>query len=1349
MVKCAIIPTVRNKENQVVDSKLFKDLLSTIGNRPDAKNIYLITKNTEFQKKWDSVLSKDENGEYTINSLFEKTEMSSVLGDGKVLETLNKQLGNIRGNKTVSLTPVSLEEMSRKAVEFNQRTPLKNSYAATVVKSVDEKGNPTIGLTAKKRTPQVNKETNDMATNLSLNNKLRSILAEKGVSVGALTELERRRGINGVTDFSKAKDASNGILELIRIADGVRGEQALPEEFAHFAIEALGNNPLVNRLINLLDSKNLTQEILGEDFNTYNSLYEGNKAKLAKEAAGKLVAKHLLQQQEIPQTNYRSLLSRVIDSIKSFFKSLSGSAIQKAMVEADAEYGEFAKQLLTGQLSKQMKVSNISTSDLFYSTKERISRDKKIVEALRDNELKRLKIYEKRNPNSKFTTNQRLLIDKLDLSLLNNNEIVGIYDFLEQALDDLTKVETRLNLMMGTSASNLNDRAKTLRDVRNYIYSYSNMLGVIREANREEQRLEDNRYGERVKIALAQVSELISNLETDYKEVALPLFADFIKPFFGENMVIPFGKDKGKVLKVEDLLTHADRDITVFDRWLDSMADSSDYMLKVMDQAVKKSKETARLDTIDLIKQVQAIAMKFEQQGIKDTNWMYERDSKGNLTGNYITEINHGLFKEAMSKMFKDLNQKYGKKPVGEDLIKVEEEKRKWFANNMTTNEEGKRVPIKSKYGSKEFAKLSSIQKNFYNEMMAIKEQLDSYLPEGATTSNNAIKIRKDLLERVKGTKGLGGKGRQIWEDMKDLVVRRTDDTDFETKSTLMDFEGRAVETLPIYYTSMIKGESANDMSLDFVSTLIAYGAMANDFKEMNKVIDVLEIGRDILLERTVQDTAGKKPYIERFNSMGRTVESKLNKRPEDTQTKGRLNDFFTMQVYGKYMKDEGTIGDTDVDWGKLANLLNRVTSMNNLALNALSGLSNIATGKVMMRIESFAGEFFNERDTLRADTIYAREMPKFMGEIGNRVKVSKLHLFDELFNVMQEYEQDVRDVNYDRKTWFGRMFNSSALFTINNAGEHWMQNRTALALASAYKMKDPKGKIVNLWDALEVNYINPTNKSLGAKLVVRKGYTKMDGSEFSKDDIMKFSRKSAGINQRMHGIYNKLDRSAIQRLALGRLGMMFRKWMKPSLNRRFKSATYNFDLDAWTEGYYVSAFGFMKAVAKDLIKLQFTFTTQFKKLHTTEQANIRRAFTELGHLFGIILALGALGKYYDDEDPKDRSWSSNMLEYQLRRLYTEIGALSPTPAMVNEGLRLLKSPAASINTAERFLDLIALLNWNNYEFIVGDDAIIKSGAYKGKSKAMQKFLRSPMFPMYNTAMRTIHVGDQIPFFKQ
>jgi hypothetical protein len=36
----------------------------------------------------------------------------------------------------------------------------------------------------------------------------------------------------------------DGISQLIRIADGVNGEKALPEEFAHFAFEAVINTPL-------------------------------------------------------------------------------------------------------------------------------------------------------------------------------------------------------------------------------------------------------------------------------------------------------------------------------------------------------------------------------------------------------------------------------------------------------------------------------------------------------------------------------------------------------------------------------------------------------------------------------------------------------------------------------------------------------------------------------------------------------------------------------------------------------------------------------------------------------------------------------------------------------------------------------------------------------------------------------------------------------------------------------------------------------------------------------------------------------------------------------------------------
>ena len=215
---------------------------------------------------------------------------------------------------------------------------------------------------------------------------------------------------------------------------------------------------------------------------------------------------------------------------------------------------------------------------------------------------------------------------------------------------------------------------------------------------------------------------------------------------------------------------------------------------------------------------------------------------------------------------------------------------------------------------------------------------------------------------------------------------------------------------------------------------------MAIDFDEMNKIIDVLEISRSYLRDNLeINKMEGGKPLTEKFKSVGRTIENKVVKDKDDRRIIQRLNDFMEMQVYGRYMADEGTFGNTKIDKGKLANFVNRVTSLNNLAINVLSGISNVVTGSVMMRIESFAKEFYTEKNTLTADRIYGQSLPLFLEEIGSRVKTNKLALWDELFNVMQDYETDIKNLNFDRKTWFSRMFNTSSLFFMSNAGEHWM----------------------------------------------------------------------------------------------------------------------------------------------------------------------------------------------------------------------------------------------------------------------------------------------------------------------
>ena len=596
---CASKTKVKNRNGQVVDSKLFKDLLSfTSNNRSETTRLYLITKSSQFIKDWQPRLTLDENNEPTLRSLLKQTNLSKVIPETKVLERLNREIGYYKKGMDRPALWVNNDEnyqkLKQKAIAFNQNSEYRDDYVANIIKIQDsESPRVFIGVKVEKRNRLNSVDADKMEYNENLNNRLRGILESHGIGIGALTDLDKRMGIHGVTDFDVARNAANGLVEMIRLANGIQGERALPEEFAHFAIEAMGDNPLINRLINNISSNGLAREIIGEDYDTYDILYHSDEAKLAKEAAGKLLAKHLLQGEKVPSAPYSNLLQRVIQAVKNFFKNISASPIQRAMKEADKNFGSLAQQILDGSMDEAIDISNITSSGVFYNTSERVARDKKLLQGIIENELKRLKIYEKRNPNSQFSANQRLLIDRLDIELADNNEIEGIYTFVENALEELTKVSNRLTMLQNTPATNVNERAGVLRDVRNYLYSYKHITDDIRKALIDEERYADNRYGQRVRVVLDNTTTLLGDLFVRYNNVAMPLFVDFIKPFVGESITVPFGKYKGKTMTAEDLVKIADKDISFFDRWLDSMADSSDYMLKVMDQAVKKSKENA------------------------------------------------------------------------------------------------------------------------------------------------------------------------------------------------------------------------------------------------------------------------------------------------------------------------------------------------------------------------------------------------------------------------------------------------------------------------------------------------------------------------------------------------------------------------------------------------------------------------------------------------------------------------------------------------------------------------------------------------------------------------------------
>ena len=359
---CAIIPQVRNRRGEIVDSKLFKDLLSfTSNNRSEAVKLYQITKSQEFIRQTDGKLSFDENGEPTMKSLFNNTTIDSYISEQQVMNKLNKDIGHYKkGSRSLNYVPdttSNFDSLVERAIKFNNESEFNNDYVALVNKTIDaETGEKALNIEIQKRTREKVEVARKMERNQRLNSRLREILNSHGVTVGALNELEQREGARGVTDFDVAKEAANGLVELIRLAQGSEGEVVLPEEFAHFAIAALGDNPLVNRLINIIQSNGLAQNIIGETYDSYVTAYKGDELRLAKEAAGKLLAKHLLENEDIPTAPYKNVLQRLITAVKNFFSRFNPASVKKAMANADRGMGQLAKEILNGQIDEELNL---------------------------------------------------------------------------------------------------------------------------------------------------------------------------------------------------------------------------------------------------------------------------------------------------------------------------------------------------------------------------------------------------------------------------------------------------------------------------------------------------------------------------------------------------------------------------------------------------------------------------------------------------------------------------------------------------------------------------------------------------------------------------------------------------------------------------------------------------------------------------------------------------------------------------------------------------------------------------------------------------------------------------------
>ena len=848
----------------------------------------------------------------------------------------------------------------------------------------------------------------------------------------------------------------------------------------------------------------------------------------------------------------------------------------------------------------------------------------------------------------------------------------GFNKFLKQVYSELMILNDKVNKI--DSKEHIQEKLQIAREIQNAIKNYSFILESLSSyLNKHPQdKLKMNPIFTQ---SMKDISLLINNFNITYKRIAAPSFSEYFLKHFGLSEIPVYSKKGMKMFPISTFLELTQNDISLGDRWLNSMADSSNSFLRLIDVPVQDAKNKINKDVNELSVKIQALGKNFS-----NFNFLYEKDSNGKKTGFYVD---------------------------GENLT-------------------GK-------------------EKEFYNAFMEIKTKLDKMIPYGKKDHRTTIKITKDLTEGITSSKSLKEVGSTIADAIKHKFFVYTNDVgDYALENISYDVDGKPLESLPVRFTNLYGNDTEENVSTDAVSTLIAYADMAITYDKMSEIINVLEMGRTILLQSRItknnNNLINNEDGISNVDITSPALMSNLIKK---------INDYFSGQIYGHYTKNQGNLNifGYKASVAKTANAVNQLSAVSTIGINVSTALSNVTTGSVLLYGEALSGEFFNIKDLFWADKTFNKALPAYIINATKRIPTDKFSLFLRDANIMDKREEEVKDVKFDRKNLLTKAFSSQTLFIMMESGETWLNSRVALSLAHNYKLINKKTKeVTNLYDALTVKYVNNNDHSAGGTLYIPDIYVKEDGTKFEDKDWFAYINRTHAINQRLQGIYNKQDRSQAELYAAGRLVLQFRKWMKIAYNRRFNAKKYNYLLGSEEEGYYRTVYSLIINIYKDLKEVGFkmAFSSNLSNLSRMEKANLKRALIEIGSFILAFILKSLLGSGDDDDDDplKDEPYYKRLLTYQVFRLYNELGAFVPFPTIIQEGTKILNSPAAGVNVFGNICDFITALgnpgNWWNQEEIT-------SGDFVGHSKVYRAFMR--LLPGYKTMIRNIHPERGIAYF--
>lgn len=804
---CAIRPRVKakNSEGRVVEknSQLFDDLMEITQDRKSTLFLYGLSK-TEKAKALQG-LKYDSMGEVTATSLIDSLNLNSVTEDLKTIARIEKELRlNEDGKPRVMDIFSAVETMDR----FNGTNknyivmPVKTEggYSLKVVPSSGENL----------------QQAKSISFNSELNNQLLGIMRNLGFDIQVVDSED----FGGLFDPTTAR-FSEGFIQIIKIAKGEIGEQALPEEFSHLMIEGLKTHPLVTRLLATIDNS-IARQVLGEQYEQYAREYKNDFSKIAKEVAGRMLADKIINGGTMTPTKVRgNLLQRAWNFAKDLFSKTKESDVKNAREEADRLVNQIYEGVKDRTIVKFFDKKNLVNGDKLYNLRVELNNLRDMAFQAQKITAKKINIMQIREGRSRLSKEDKDVLQKLEQQYQDEQYLESIQFFLNDALKvmtelnkDFTELRRKEDLRETADMDVLREAAKLLRRIEEFSLGYGDIISAYTRVSRENtlDRINNNSEGQKLPQRIArkladiafQTHQLIEGMKEDHAKISKDVVYAYMRTIFGEDKIVGLSSDseEHQAMILSEILDHASRDINWIDRLFSSMADMDDPLLTLIKTGVEKKKEERDREFIKIATMLQTAEKELKEAGYT-SDFMFERDSQGVPTGFIISQYDFKTYNEEFRKMVDTLRAQGKRGPALTEAIrawkygpvevmvngKIETHSRLiplFYDESNKDKEQGKYMevpnPLIFSNNANKINSLPKAQREYYELMMELKKQAMLMVPTKGYSLYKAIYISKTGMDGILAHTGgnPAGIARAVLQNLKSNFVRRADEIDVE-----------------------------------------------------------------------------------------------------------------------------------------------------------------------------------------------------------------------------------------------------------------------------------------------------------------------------------------------------------------------------------------------------------------------------------------------------------------------------------------------------------------------------------------------------------------------------------------